>query len=108
MNYLDSIKNTLNNTVQSVTKSFVPPPKETSFFNKGILTPEEYIQVEYILINEAGNKLISMCGSWKWFPAVDPKYETQYLPKDKQFIGIQNIISKQRVKELIQSNNIIV
>lgn len=42
-----------------------------------------------------------MCGSWKWFKAVDAKYETQYLPKEKQFIGIQNIISKLRVKDLI-------
>lgn len=46
MNYLDNIKNTLNNTVQSVTKTFVAPPKETSFLDKGILTPDEYIQVK--------------------------------------------------------------
>ena len=43
MDYLDSLKNTINDTLETVTKLFVPPPKETCFYDKGMLTPDEFI-----------------------------------------------------------------
>ena len=50
---------------------------------------------------------MDICSSWRWFKAVE-NYDTKYLPKDKQFLGIENIVSNQRVKDLIQSSNMLV
>jgi len=75
---------------------------------KGILTAEEFLQVIMFHKQKAGDKLIANCGAWKWYGASDPKYRTKYLPDNKQFLGIENVISKQRCSDLNTFSNLIV
>ena len=45
---VDSIRGSISSAYQTLTKKFVAPPKESCFFDKGMLTPDEFIQVKII------------------------------------------------------------
>ncbi|KAM3139366.1 hypothetical protein pb186bvf_008586 [Paramecium bursaria] len=89
--YGEKLASTLYQTVKA-------PPTQSTFFQTGQLTAEEFIK--------AGDKVISNCGSWKWFRAADAKCASQYLPQDKQFLGIENVISNKRLKDLKNQSSI--
>lgn len=51
------------------------PPVKSQFYEKGILTPQEFI--------EAGDKLIHINPMWKWGKASKPSRKNTYLPEEK-------------------------
>jgi hypothetical protein len=57
---------------------FTPPPSESLFYEKGTLTPEEFVK--------ACEHLIEVNPIWKWGQAKTPKGNIEYLPKEKQYI----------------------
>ena len=50
--------------------------------------------------------MVQLNGSWGWYSAVDAAHTTQYLPKDKQFLGATNVISKTRCKDLVAGSGV--
>jgi ubiquitin-like-conjugating enzyme ATG3 len=90
--------------LHGVAEYFMPVLKESAFTEKGILTPEEFV--------EAGDNLVFKCPTWEWYvagwpcwrgiPTVtfaagfcsvfsgrsagDPTCAKPYLPPDKQFL----------------------
>ena len=52
-----------------------PTLKESAFLEKGVLTPEEFVQ--------AGDELVFKCPTWSW-ESGDAKKRRPYLPDDKQ------------------------
>jgi len=58
--------------------TLIKPPTESKFAEKGILTPQEFV--------EAGNQLVQMCPTWQWKPASNDKLKRADLPDDKQFL----------------------
>ena len=72
-----------------------PPPKESKFYEKGILTPEEYVK--------AGDYLVMKCPTWKWCSAKE-NMVNKYLPKDKQYL-LTRVRSKLRASDYLKKNN---
>ncbi|CAK84408.1 unnamed protein product (macronuclear) [Paramecium tetraurelia] len=87
-----NLGNYANNLVQAVGAALIAPPTKSVFLTKGMLTPEEFIN--------AGDRLISNGGNWKWCKAISDQYKNKYLPNDKQFLIQENIISYKRIKDL--------
>ncbi|CAD8184998.1 unnamed protein product [Paramecium octaurelia] len=77
---------------QSLVPTFIAPPKQSVYLTKGMLIPEEFIN--------AGDRLISKRGNWKWCKAINDQNKNKYLPDDKQFLIQENIISYKRIKDL--------
>jgi hypothetical protein len=57
----DSLKNTINNTVQSVTKQLVAPPTQSQFLERGTLTPAEFIEVRHPFTDYIGRQQDDQC-----------------------------------------------
>ena len=72
-----------------------PPPKESKFYEKGILTPEEFVK--------AGDYLVMKCPTWKWCSAKE-NMVNKYLPKDKQYL-LTRVRSKLRASDYLKKNN---
>eukprot|EP01130_Rhizamoeba_saxonica_P003568 TRINITY_DN1495_c0_g1_i2.p1 TRINITY_DN1495_c0_g1~~TRINITY_DN1495_c0_g1_i2.p1 ORF type:complete len:163 (-),score=56.01 TRINITY_DN1495_c0_g1_i2:456-944(-) len=51
--------------------------KESKFLERGVLTPEEFV--------ESGDLLVFKCPTWEWSGG-DPDRRVKYLPEDKQFL----------------------
>lgn len=66
-------------------------PKDSKFYETGILTPEEFVA--------AGDQLTQVCPSWTWKPAVSKNLENPAFPPEKQFLQSQSR-SMKRVKDL--------
>jgi ubiquitin-like-conjugating enzyme ATG3 len=79
---------------KSTREYFTPVLTETAFYEKGILTPEEFVR--------AGDQLIRACPSWKW-EGGEPSKIRQYLPADKQFLSTRGVPSYSRVSVLTSS-----
>lgn len=73
---------------RDLVSKFTPPPSQSHFYEKGTLTPEEFII--------ACNKLIQVNPIWKWGASKNDKQRVEYLPKDKQYI-YADIVSWQRL-----------
>jgi ubiquitin-like-conjugating enzyme ATG3 len=65
--------------------------KESKFFEKGVLTPEEFLI--------AGENLTHKCPTWEWAPASDGKGDDK-LPADKQFLVTRKVPCPNRVKDV--------
>src|SRR3989338_1176659 len=72
---------------------FIDVPKESHFYERGVLTPEEF--------EKAGDLLVSKCPTWSW-SAGEPSKRKDYLPADKQFIITRNVPCLKRCSELIE------
>jgi len=68
-----------------------PALKTSAFLEKGVLTPEEYIQ--------AGDELVFKCPTWQW-ESGDPKKRKAYLPEDKQYLVTRNVPCQTRVSSM--------
>lgn len=53
----------------------MPPPSKSQFYEKGILTPYEFV--------EACDKLIQINPIWKWGEAKKKSYLNPHLPEKK-------------------------
>ena len=65
-------------------------PKTSQFYEKGILTPYEFM--------EAGDRLIMANPIWSWQKAGSPALEEKTLAPEKQFLAAQ-IISQKRLSD---------
>lgn len=76
---------------KSTREYFTPVLTETAFYEKGMLTPEEFVR--------AGDQLIRNCPSWRW-ESGEPSKVRPYLPADKQFLSTRGVPSYSRVSVL--------
>ena len=91
---MENTKHTLFEGITGIISKLKPPPKESKFYEKGILTPEEYVK--------AGDYLVMKCPTWKWCSAKE-NMVNKYLPKDKQYL-LTRVRSKFRASDYIKKN----
>nr|CAG4712694.1 unnamed protein product [Naegleria fowleri] len=72
---------------------FIDVPKESHFYERGVLTPEEF--------EKAGDLLVSKCPTWSW-SAGEPSKRKDFLPAEKQFLITRNVPCLRRCSELIE------
>lgn len=72
-----------------------PVMKDSAFLEKGMLTPEEFVQ--------AGDRLVKAYPSWRW-ESGDPTKVKPYLPADKQYLLTTGVPSYQRVSSLSKAS----
>ncbi|KAG6583157.1 Autophagocytosis associated protein [Phytophthora cinnamomi] len=77
-----------------VREYLTPVLTESSFEDKGLLTPEEFVK--------AGDLLVYKCPTWRW-ESGEPSLRRSYLPADKQFLVTRNVPCRRRVTALEQS-----
>mmetsp|Transcript_28620 Transcript_28620/g.48046 ORF Transcript_28620/g.48046 Transcript_28620/m.48046 type:complete len:340 (+) Transcript_28620:93-1112(+) len=82
---------------RSTREYLTPVMTETAFYDRGMLTPEEFIK--------AGDQLVRTCPSWKWESGEEGKLRP-YLPKDKQFLCTRGVPSYSRVS-VLQSSKLV-
>ena len=87
----DSLKNKANKMYMDVAVSLKTQPKDSSFYDTGKLTPDEFI--------DAGDQLTFVCPSWVWKPAADAKLKVNELAADKQYISTR-VMSNKRIKQV--------
>ena len=76
---VDKIGNFIGGTYREIAKGFMNVLKESKFYEKGELTPEEFIK--------AGDYLTRKCPTWKWCSNKSNISPAEYLPKEKQFLS---------------------
>lgn len=86
-----NLKNKIGEKARSIMSTIKQPSKDSKFYEKGTLTPQEFV--------EAGDKLVLINPMWEWRGAVDPKYVNKNLPDEKQMLTAE-IKSWQRMKDL--------
>lgn len=72
---------------------FISVPKESHFYEKGVLTPEEFVK--------AGDLITSKCATWSWSGG-EPSKRKDYLPAEKQFLITKNVPCLRRAKTLME------
>ena len=88
----NSVKNTALSNALSVGENFVPILKESEFYEKGTITPEEFV--------ESGDLLIKNYPCWTWMGATSKEKTKPFLPKDKQYLVIRGVPCLKRVSEM--------
>uniref|UniRef100_A0A7S3NPB1 Autophagy-related protein 3 n=1 Tax=Aureoumbra lagunensis TaxID=44058 RepID=A0A7S3NPB1_9STRA len=79
---------------KEVRERLYPILKESAFLDRGVLTPEEFIQ--------AGDELCQKCPTWQWSSG-DPCNKKKYLPNNKQFLITNNVPCPERAKAVESS-----
>nr|CCA17236.1 autophagocytosis associated protein putative [Albugo laibachii Nc14] len=74
-----------------VREYLTPILTESSFEQKGILTPEEFVK--------AGDLLVYKCPTWQW-ESGQSSARRPYLPADKQYLVTRNVPCRQRITAL--------
>lgn len=82
--------NTMFNMFKDVAEYFTPILSSSHFYEKGVLTPEEFVA--------AGDALVYKCRTWKW-ESGDPATHKSYLPADKQYLVTKNVPCLVRVRD---------
>jgi ubiquitin-like-conjugating enzyme ATG3 len=82
---------------KSVAEYFIPVKTSSSFVEKGVLTPEEFVM--------AGDLLVSMHPTWSWQAPEDSNKLTSYLPANKQFLIIKTVPCLKRANALNVDGN---
>jgi len=77
----------MTSILRKVSEMFVPISTESQFYEKGVLTPDEFVK--------AGDELVTTCKTWEW-AAGDPSIAQKYFPKNKQFLITRNVPSLRR------------
>merc|ERR1711879_123414 len=65
--------------------------KESAFFEKGVLTPEEFVL--------SCDQLMNTCKTWQWEGGEKARRAT-YLPSEKQFLITRSVPCRGRVSNL--------
>lgn len=77
------------------TREYLTPVLTTSsFIEKGILTPEEFVR--------AGDQLVHTCPTWKW-QSGERGSRKSYLPADKQYLSTAGVNCYRRIAHLKQN-----
>ena len=90
---MDQIGNMAGKAWRGVATPFVGVLKESKFYEKGVLTPEEFVM--------AGEQLAYRCPTWKW-EAGDEKLKSANLPTTQQFLMTRGVPCGKRLAELEQ------
>jgi len=77
--------------LRSVREWAYPQLKSSAFLEKGVLTPEEFVN--------AGDELVYRCPTWAW-ESGEGKSIKPYLPPDKQYLVTRNVPCQDRVSSL--------
>jgi len=96
MEWFNAAKTAIHKTYTETYAAVTSPLKVSEFLEKGVLTPEEFVQ--------AGDLLVYKCPTWKW-EAGEPSKAVDYLPKDKQFLKTKNVPCLMRVTTLEKAVN---
>uniref|UniRef100_M4BYE5 Uncharacterized protein n=1 Tax=Hyaloperonospora arabidopsidis (strain Emoy2) TaxID=559515 RepID=M4BYE5_HYAAE len=84
----------MQSLLHGVREYLTPVLTESSFEDKGLLTPEEFVK--------AGDLLVYKCPTWRW-ESGEPSLRRAYLPAAKQFLVTRNVPCRRRVTSLEQS-----
>lgn len=84
-------KHRLGDAYRSAVGALTGVSTESQFVEKGMLTPEEFLQ--------AGDQLAYKFPTWRW-EAGDPTRRASYLPPDKQYLITRNVPCRDRVRAL--------
>lgn len=87
-----NLKQIVGDTYRSVYSYLKPISNVSSFFEKGTLTPQEFV--------DSGDFLVHRFKTWRWQKAHD-KRSVSYLPYEKQFLLMRNVPCQKRVRDLI-------
>jgi ubiquitin-like-conjugating enzyme ATG3 len=90
------IPNILVSGFQSAREYLTPVLTASQFYEKGQLTPEEFVL--------AGDYLIKLSPCWSWGHCDETRIKS-YLPRDKQFLIIKNLPCRRRIQSMNISNN---
>jgi len=77
----------MNNFVKGIAEYFTSVLSSSQFYEKGVLTPEEFVR--------AGDQLIFKCRTWEWASG-EESLQKPYLPKEKQYLITRNVPSLRR------------
>lgn len=77
----EGVSEAMQNLFHGVREYLTPVLTESSFEDKGLLTPEEFVK--------AGDLLVYKCPTWRW-ESGEPSLRRSYLPVDKQFLVTRN------------------
>ena len=91
---MENTKHKIFEGITGLISKLKPPPKESKFYEKGILTPEEFVK--------AGDYLVTKCPTWKWCSSKENMIN-KYLPKEKQYL-LTRVRSKFRASDYIKKN----
>ncbi|KAG0553930.1 hypothetical protein KC19_12G050300 [Ceratodon purpureus] len=72
----------LHEAFKGAVERMTSPRTVSAFKEKGVLTPDEFVQ--------AGDNLVSKCPTWSWEMG-DPNKRKSYLPAEKQFLITRNV-----------------
>eukprot|EP00761_Pharyngomonas_kirbyi_P002906 gb/GECH01002910.1/.p1 GENE.gb/GECH01002910.1/~~gb/GECH01002910.1/.p1 ORF type:complete len:300 (+),score=106.40 gb/GECH01002910.1/:1-900(+) len=84
------------NFFKGVAEFFTPVLAQSHFQEKGVLTPDEFVQ--------AGDLLVTKCPSWSWASGESDK-QREFLPKEKQFLITKGVPCARRAKALEEEAN---
>jgi len=87
-----NLKNKFLSNAHSFAETIIPVLTTSKFIEKGVLTPNEFV--------EAGDQLVLKCPSWSWSSGDEDK-SRPYLPKNKQFLITKGVPCTRRVKALM-------
>jgi ubiquitin-like-conjugating enzyme ATG3 len=77
--------------LRAVREYMTPKLTKSAFLEKGVLTPEEFV--------EAGDELVYRCPTWAWEGGEVSKRKS-YLPPDKQYLITRNVPCQNRVSSM--------
>mmetsp|Transcript_10693 Transcript_10693/g.22221 ORF Transcript_10693/g.22221 Transcript_10693/m.22221 type:complete len:321 (+) Transcript_10693:39-1001(+) len=83
---------TVLGSLRSVREWAYPQLTESAFLEKGVLTPEEFVN--------AGDELVFRCPTWEWATSSKPSKLKSFLPPDKQYLITRNVPCRNRVASL--------
>lgn len=72
-------------TINNLTEYFIPVLTESQFLEKGVMTPDEFV--------ESGDMLSYSCRTWQWYASTGSSTRS-YLPADKQFLLTKNVVQR--------------
>jgi len=81
----------LHEAFKGAMERMTSPRTVSAFKEKGVLTPDEFVQ--------AGDNLVSKCPTWSWEMG-DPTKRKPYLPSEKQFLITRNVPCLRRVSSI--------
>jgi len=86
-----NIKYSTYNFFKGIAEYFTPVLTKSHFQEKGVLTPEEFVN--------AGDLLVEKCPTWAWASGEKDKV-VSWLPPNKQFLITKNVPCLKRAKSL--------
>jgi len=92
---MSTLSYTTFNIFKGIAEYFIAVPKDSAFYEKGSLTPDEFVR--------AGDLIVTKCPTWSW-SAGDADKRKDYLPADKQFLITRNVPCLKRAKALELEN----